>query len=169
MSEADRDGDVGQLGEGSAGGTKTISVHGSDAPPGGGSLLVLIVDDEAPIAEALALITRDAGYEPLVAEHGQRALALALARPPTLVITDLMMPLLDGAELIAALKARAAQNGHAAPPIILVTAAGPRRAEAAGADAVLRKPFSVAQVEALLLRFLGPPAQRPPTRDTHRD
>lgn len=123
--------------------------------------LVLIVDDEAPIAEALAMIIEDAGFTPLIAKHGQQAIELARAQPPALVITDLMMPRLDGTALIAALRADAAANDHAVPPMVLVTAGGLQQANAAGADAVLLKPFTVEEVEALLRRFLSPPSDPP--------
>lgn len=121
------------------------------------SSLVLIAEDEEPIAEAIALIVEDAGYTPLVAAHGKQALELARQMQPALVITDLMMPLLGGAELIAALRADAQTNGHAPPPTILMTAAGMKRAYDAGADAVLRKPFELEELEELLFHYLGPP------------
>ena len=118
--------------------------------------LVLIVEDEVPIAEALSLIVADAGYSPLVARHGAEALEMARARKPALVITDLMMPRLDGARLIAALHDDAAMNGaDPAPPVVLMTAANMPLARQAGADAVLRKPFDIAEVEELLHRFLS--------------
>ena len=120
--------------------------------------LILIAEDEEPIAEALAMIIEDAGYEaPLQATNGELAQALVRTHRPALIITDLMMPLMDGAELIAAVRADAALDSHAPPPIVLMTAAGMRRAREAQADALLRKPFDLSEVEALLLRFLGPP------------
>lgn len=117
--------------------------------------VVLVAEDEEPIAAALMLIIEDAGYTPLVAAHGKEALNLSRERRPALIITDLMMPYLDGAELISAIRADAAEDNHAAPPIVLMTAAGLRRAQEAGADALLRKPFNIEEVEALLSRFLG--------------
>ncbi len=132
----------------------------SGEPGGGqrlatGSLLVLIAEDEEPIAAALMLIVADAGYTPLVAAHGREALELCRARHPALVITDLMMPYLNGEELVAAIRADAAQDHQTPPPIVLMTAASPRHAQEIGADAVLRKPFTIEEVEALLQRFLG--------------
>ncbi len=119
--------------------------------------VVLIVDDEAPLAEALAMVVEDAGYEALVASQGQQGLALARQYRPALVITDMMMPHLDGAGLIAALQDDAARDSHAAPPVILLTAGGIRLAEQAGATLVLRKPFDIGEIERLLHRFLGAP------------
>ena len=123
--------------------------------------LILIAEDEQPIAEALAMIIEDAGYAtPLIAAHGKQAQALTQTHHPALIITDLMMPLMDGAELIAAVRADAALDSHRPPPIVLMTAAGMRRAREAQADALLRKPFDLDEVEDLLRRFLGPPAPK---------
>lgn len=118
--------------------------------------LVLIVEDEEPLAEAVTFAVQHAGYRPLVALHGRAALDLARARRPALLITDLMLPYLDGAAVIAALRAEAAAAGEMPPPIILMTASSLAQARAAGADVILRKPFHLADLEALLRRFLGP-------------
>lgn len=118
----------------------------ADAPHDGA--VVLIAEDEPAIAAVLALIVEEAGHVPLMAGDGARALALARERRPALLITDLMMPVLDGRGLIAALRGEGA-----AVPAIIVTAA-PGRAATAGADAVLAKPFDIGQLEALLARFL---------------
>lgn len=120
--------------------------------------LVLVVEDEQPIAEALSYMIEDAGYTVLIASHGQQGLEIARARRPALIFTDLMMPRMDGTALIAALRADAAKDGSSpAPPIILMTAAGFSHAERAGADAILAKPFDITDVERLLARFLGHP------------
>lgn len=118
--------------------------------PAASGVLVLIAEDDAPIATVIALVVEDAGHTPLVARDGARALALARERRPALLITDLMMPELGGAGLIAALRGER-EDGLA---VILVTAAPRERARAAGADAVLPKPFDVAELEALIRRFL---------------
>jgi len=116
--------------------------------------VVLIAEDERSIASLVAEVVAQAGYTPLVAMNGRQALDLAREQWPALVITDLMMPYLDGAALTAALRAEADARGVAAPPIVLMTAASLQYARAAGADAVLRKPFNLAELEALLRRFL---------------
>jgi DNA-binding response OmpR family regulator len=125
-------------------------------------MLVLIVEDEEPLAETISYVVRAAGYTPLVALHGREALELARGRRPALLITDLMLPYLDGAALIAALRTDALVTGESPPATVLMTAASRIEARAAGADVVLRKPFYLADLEALLRRFLGPPA---PTAD----
>lgn len=119
--------------------------------------MVLIVEDEEPIATAIAVVVEDAGYVPVLASNGQGALSVADTRRPALVLTDLMMPRMDGIQLIAALREQAEANGYAMPPVILMTAGGPRRAREAGADAILWKPFDIEQLEKLLTRFLPTP------------
>ncbi len=126
-----------------------LGSHSRSQPP-----LILIAEDEESIAEAIVFAVEDAGYEYVVARDGTEALKLAQEKHPNLILTDLMMPSLDGVELIAALRAEAASTGHFLPPIILMTAGGLRRAEQAGADAILRKPFMVVELEDLLHRFL---------------
>ena len=113
--------------------------------------MVLIAEDEEPIAQVLAYMVEDAGYTVVNAVHGRAALELAYMRRPDLIITDLMMPQMNGKELIHALRETMQAD---TPPIVLMTAAGVRYAEDAGADAVLLKPFELEQVEELLQRFL---------------
>ncbi len=127
----------------------------------GSPALVLIAEDEEPIADALAMIVADAGYRAVLAPHGKRALELARERPPALVITDLMMPQMNGLELVHALRSDAATAGRAPPVIVLTTAAPFPRAEWSVADAYLRKPFDIEEVEALLHRYLDHPSHQP--------
>ena len=112
--------------------------------------VVLIVEDEVFIAEALAFMVEDAGYVVRLAPHGHAALAAILADRPDLVISDLMMPRMTGAELLQAVRAQ----GDTTLPIVLMSAAGRSHVANLGADAALGKPFELAEVEALLHRFL---------------
>ena len=121
------------------------------------TVLVLVADDEAPIAQVVAEVIGDMGHRVHVARNGRHALDLARARWPALVVTDLMMPELTGAGLIAALRAEAAAAGRPPPPVILMTAAGSAAAAGSGADAVLPKPFDLAMLEDLVARLLGGP------------
>jgi DNA-binding response OmpR family regulator len=120
-----------------------------------GARVVLIVDDDKPIADFVATVVAEAGYAPVVATRGQQALELARAQWPALLITDLMLPFMSGGALIAALQAAGAAYGRPAPPVIAMTAAGLRAARAVDADAILFKPFDLEDLEALLIRFLG--------------
>lgn len=124
------------------------TVHNSGPP------VVLIVEDEEPIALALSFIVEDAGYQPLIAAHGKEGLEYARERKPALIITDLMMPKMSGLELIATLSQETASD-HQRAPLVLMTAAGRDFTAEAGVDAVLLKPFEIEAVEDLLERFLG--------------
>jgi DNA-binding response OmpR family regulator len=128
--------------------------------------VVLIVDDDKPIADFVAAVVAEAGYAPVVTTRGSQALELARTQWPALLIADLMLPFMSGGALIAALHAAAAADGRAAPPAVLMTAASLRYAGAAGAEAILRKPFDLADLEALLQRFLGPPLGGQTERET---
>jgi DNA-binding response OmpR family regulator len=129
----------------------------SRSPASAAPKVVLIAEDEEPIAQALAYLVEDAGYSPVIAAHGKAALEIALAQRPDLIITDLMMPQMSGKEFISALRAAL---DSATPPIILMTAAGRRYTDAAGANALLSKPFDLSEVEALLERYLGDPVPK---------
>lgn len=117
--------------------------------------LILVVDDEAAIAETLADLVSDLGYTALVAYNGQQALALARERWPSLVITDLMMPVFDGARLINALHAEASSRNIPSPPIVLLTAVGTRAINGLHVEAVLAKPFDLNKLEQLIHRLLA--------------
>jgi CheY-like chemotaxis protein len=126
-------------------GRKPSNQAASAEPP-----LALIVDDEEAIAETLADFLSELGYRTLMAANGEEALALTRQRWPALVFTDLMMPIMDGIELIAALRAEATDRKVRPPFIILLTAAGRRAAERTGADVVILKPFELEQIEQVL-------------------
>lgn len=145
--------------EGNAAPTPGSAVSPDGADIQRGAYVVLIVDDEQPIAATLAAIVADFGYTPIVAAHGKEAIEVARLKRPALVITDLMMPHMNGARLIATLRAEAQAEHTAPPPMVLMSAAGPRQVAAAAADALLPKPFDIDDVEALLSRFLGPPPE----------
>lgn len=121
---------------------------------------VLIVDDEEPILETLAMIIEDMGLQPIPATNGEEALEAAHDHWPTLVITDLMMPRVDGEKLIVALRQEAQSTGKHIPPIILLTAGMPFRTEHIGATAVLRKPFDLDSLQALIVQLLQEQEQK---------
>jgi two-component system response regulator ResD len=118
---------------------------------------VLVVDDEPTIGEVLARYLERAGYRTRVASDGPQALALSAAQPPDLVVLDIMLPGIDGLEVMRRLHEPA---GAPRARVILLTARG-REAERIvglrrGADDYVVKPFSpgelVARVEAVLRR-----------------
>jgi DNA-binding response OmpR family regulator len=115
----------------------------------------LIVEDEPVIAGVVAEAVDDAGYQPVVTTNGNDALKQASEKWPDLVLTDLMMPHLDGIGLVHALRREAAARALSMPPVILMTAASPIYGQGAEADVLLRKPFDLVELDALLQRYLG--------------
>ena len=87
----------------------------------------------------------------MVSHSGLVALALAKEQRPDVLITDLYMPDLDGAGLIAALH----ESGGPRVPTILITGSSRTISHLKMADAVLKKPFSVVALEATLALLLG--------------
>lgn len=116
---------------------------------------ILIADDNADLRNYLKRLL-DTRYRVRTAANGQAALDLALAEPPELILADVMMPQLDGFELIARLRADA--RTHTLPIILLSARAGEEaRIEglAAGADDYLVKPFSSRELLARVSAHLS--------------
>ncbi len=113
---------------------------------------ILIVEDDASIADALAEVLRDEGYMVLTAANGQEALACVARHPPSIIFLDMKMPVMDGWAFAAAYRAQ--PGVHA--PLIVLTAANDARARATEvqAQAFLCKPFAIEDVLALVQRFL---------------
>lgn len=116
---------------------------------------VLIVDDEFGLADITADLLREAGYDVALAINGKLGLASLAARPTDLVLTDLMMPVMDGPEMIRQMKATPAL---AKIPTILMTALPEGIPTGAGAlhDAVLVKPYSMGELLEIVQQLLPP-------------
>ncbi|WP_417596061.1 phosphate regulon transcriptional regulator PhoB [Oceanospirillum sp.] len=118
---------------------------------------VLIVDDEAPIREMIAVALEMADYDCLEAENAQQAHAMVIDKRPDLILLDWMMPGTSGVELARRLKRDPAT---AETPVIMLTAKGEEDNKVqgleAGADDYITKPFSprelVARLKAVLRR-----------------
>ena len=115
--------------------------------------VILVVDDEAPVRDVLALVLEDLGHRVVAATDGRHALTVAAQEHPDLVISDVMMPLMGGVELTRRLKAGEAGNRNL--PVILMSSAGPAAADGAGADAFIDKPFELVAMEKLVARWVG--------------
>ena len=117
---------------------------------------VLVVDDEPTIREVVSAYLRRAGYETRVAMDGPAALAAVAERSPDLIVLDLMLPGVDGLEVMRRLRERPDRKSA----IILLTAKGLESDRISGlrlgADDYVVKPFSpaelVARVDAVLRR-----------------
>ncbi|HEY1814699.1 MAG TPA: response regulator [Kofleriaceae bacterium] len=119
---------------------------------------ILVVDDEFALVDTLKDFLEAVGYRVDVAHNGAEALeAIALHRPD-LVITDLMMPIMGGKELLTAIRANPAL---AAIPAILVSAARRQVAIPSGAEfpsfsTFLRKPFTLKPLMDAITELIGP-------------
>lgn len=115
---------------------------------------VLIVDDEFGIAQLLEDVLEDEGYNVFLATNGRRALDKIAQALPDLVITDFMMPVMDGAALI---KALAAQTQTRAIPVIMMSSL-PEEAVAercSGYTLFLRKPFKIFDLTNMVTKLLA--------------
>jgi PAS domain S-box-containing protein len=110
---------------------------------------VLIADDNADMREYLTNLLRTSGYQVSEVTDGQQALDVIRAEVPDLVISDVMMPGMDGLQLVAALRA---DPRVAAVPVVLLSARAGQEASIeglqAGADDYLVKPFAAAELLA---------------------
>ncbi len=121
---------------------------------------IVVIEDDATVAETLALYLEHAGFSVAVASDGPRGLALASAPGVSLVILDLMIPGLSGAAVCRQIRATSAV------PVMMLTARASEDDRVAGldlgADDYVTKPFSprevVARVHALLRRSAAQPA-----------
>ncbi|MHB8531379.1 MAG: response regulator transcription factor [Solirubrobacteraceae bacterium] len=126
---------------------------------------VLVVDDEPTIADVVARYLRRAGYRVRTAGDGPDALRLVAEDRPDLLVLDLMLPGLNGLEVMR----RVRDGEHEPVAIILLTAKGEESDRVVGlrlgADDYMVKPFSpdelVARVDAVLRRFDTAPDRGP--------
>lgn len=114
---------------------------------------LLLVDDKADLAGLLRLLLEGAGYRVTVAGDGRGALRLLAEEPYDLVLSDVMMPYLDGAGLAAAMRADPAMRDI---PLVLMSAAHGAAAQAIPHAAFLSKPLDIEAVLATVARLLGP-------------
>jgi two-component system KDP operon response regulator KdpE len=120
---------------------------------------ILIVDDESPIRRALRTALAGHGYEIELAEDGEQALELMAFRPPDAMVLDLVMPGVDGLEVLRQTR------GWSNIPIIVLSARGQEGDKVTafdlGADDYLTKPFGLNELLARLravLRRAGAPS-----------
>lgn len=125
--------------------------------------LILVADDDPDIRDIVSFRLERAGYETVQASNGDDALRLARERPPALCILDVMMPRVNGFEVVRELRG---DPSTANIPVLMLTASVQDRDVArgfeTGADDYLKKPFNaselLARVAALLRR--SSPASR---------
>ncbi len=139
--------------------TTTVDEPGPGAAaPGPGAVRVLIVEDEAPIADLVATALRYEGFETATAGDGRTALTEVEAFRPDLLLLDVMLPDLDGFEV----QRRLVDRGLRVPVIFLTARDATEdkiRGLSLGGDDYVTKPFSleelVARIRAILRRTTG--------------
>jgi len=119
-----------------------------------GSVSILVVDDESDIAEPIVFLLTGCGYRVQVASDGSAALEMLAYGPPDLVLTDLMMPEVNGAELVQKVRS---MDGFATTPIVVMSSLPQDivRQECPLATAYLTKPFTSTELLNSLRNILG--------------
>lgn len=132
--------------------------------PGGRG--ILIIDDDAAVSQTLALILTRAGYQVSTAISGRKGLELLSNDAYDLVLTDIIMPELDGIEAI-----RRIRTDYPGLRVIAMSGGGQidkadflHMAEALGADRVLEKPVRGERLLELVGSVLASPPRQPPGR-----
>lgn len=114
---------------------------------------VLIVDDEFGLADVTSALLTELGYDVAIAINGKLGLEMLATRGADLVITDAMMPVMDGPEMIRRMRA---DERFAKIPTILMTALPEAVPSGAAAlhDAVLLKPFALGELLELMSKLI---------------
>jgi CheY-like chemotaxis protein len=114
---------------------------------------ILVVDDEFGIGELLEALLQDDGHRVLTAMNGRHALERMAEARPDLIISDLMMPVMDGAALLKAVREHAE---YKETPFMLMCALPEASISdrVQGYDAFLRKPFKLAEMSGVVGELL---------------
>ena len=116
------------------------------AKAGGVRSRVLVVDDDAALAEMLSIVLRNEGFDPVWCAHGDKALAAFKDAKPDLVLLDLMLPGRDGVDVCRDIRA------ESGVPIVMLTAKTDTidvvEGLEAGADDYVAKPFKAKELVA---------------------
>ena len=130
---------------------------------------ILLVDDDPNIRQLVELYLKKEGFQVEMADRGDEALKRFLAAPPNLMLLDVMLPGMDGWQVLR--EARKTSN----VPIIMLTAKDETFDKVLGlelgADDYIAKPFDmkemVARIKAVIRRYQNPEAAEKPSRALH--
>lgn len=114
---------------------------------------VLVVEDEAAIAELLREMLEEEGYEVALAQDGRVALGLVMEARPDLVVSDVMMPVLDGRALCRILQAD--PRSRSIPIMLMSAARQPIADERCRPAAFVQKPFNLSALLMTIARLIG--------------
>jgi two-component system, OmpR family, response regulator VicR len=117
---------------------------------------ILVVDDEQEVAELMIYLLQSEGYGARHAPDGEVAVQVLQQNPAALILTDYMMPVMDGLQLLQALKAK---EETAAIPVVMLSALPEEvvREKGEPVRAFLRKPFRATELLTSVRQILGPP------------
>jgi CheY-like chemotaxis protein len=121
---------------------------------------ILVVDDELGVLEVLEYILADLGYSVMSAINGRDALERIKETKPDLIVLDFMMPVMDGAQFLQALREDAACR---AIPVVL-TSALPEKSinqKCSGFEIFLRKPYKYENLIEAIETMVGKPVNKP--------
>jgi CheY-like chemotaxis protein len=142
-----------------------VDVPTSAPKAGTGSAVILCVERDPYVRELETYFLNEAGFGVSFADDGLQALELARRLHPTIVITEILVPKLDGLALCRRLKGDPATSDIAV--LVFSLLAAERRAQDAGADAFLSKPLSAQSLKEAVRRILaGRAAEGKPGRQS---
>ena len=115
--------------------------------------LVLVVDDDPDILQTLGLCLSTEGYRVLMAANGKEALHILEKEQPSVILLDLMMPVMDGWQFVAELENR----GRRDVPLLILSADRAVQGHAAqlGANGHLAKPFDLDELLGKVQQLMG--------------
>lgn len=115
---------------------------------------ILVIEDERLLLKTITFKLKKDGFDVLVAENGKVGIELFHQEAPDLVVTDIMMPFVNGLEVVKAIK----QEPNDATKVILLTSLGQEdtvlQAFELGADDFMTKPFSPAELSIRIKKHL---------------
>jgi signal transduction histidine kinase/CheY-like chemotaxis protein len=133
-------------------------------PDGDSGICILVADDNSDMRAYLARLLRAEDWQVETVADGEAALEAIRRRPPSLLLTDVMMPRMDGFSLVRTLRAQAATRSL---PVVMLSAraGGPAGAAGlnAGADDYVAKPFTAVELIARIRGTLRRAGERAPT------
>jgi CheY-like chemotaxis protein len=112
---------------------------------------VLLVEDEASLLQLLSEVVSDLGHKVFMASNGQEALSRIEQEHPDLVISDVMMPVMNGYILLEQIKLKPKWQNI---KTILISAAPIDRTHLPPADAYVTKPYNLELIENIIQRLI---------------
>jgi len=118
---------------------------------------ILLVEDDPGIRQGVADFLNFEGYGVDVASNGEEALAYLRQTRPGLLVLDLVMPVMNGPQLLTRMRS----EGLDGIPVAIITAAMPGASSLPSADAYLTKPFDLDELLRVVRRHVGPAGGAP--------